>query len=138
MNEFENLQLLQGAVANMIEQREVLVAELTTLVTLLFGYVVASYLAGPSLKRVHIIVGTGLYLGAMVIFQLAFTGNLLLYAEIINRVMWHRAEANLPAPLGQWFTDKADLMITLTVASTAALTVGSIYFMWSVRRTKAE
>ena len=57
MTEFESMQLLDNALANFIAQGDSLNSAVALFYTVLFGYVVAAYVAGAALTKVQVFIG---------------------------------------------------------------------------------
>jgi hypothetical protein len=72
----------------------------------------------------------------MLIFQWAYIGSMLIYADILEVVAKYRSEVDLPT--ARLLVRDPEPFIVTFAACNAILILGSIYYMWSVRRSGKE
>ena len=108
---------------------------ITQYMTVLFGYILASYFVGADLKRVQVWIFTGLYIfwQSWTIAVLAVRGvGVQITNDRLDELMVGSPRYNeIPTGVDSWLGG------SLVLALLAAL-VASLYFMWSVRHPKAE
>lgn len=104
-------------------------AEEQTFLTVLFGYLIAAYAIGSKVTRSQVVVFNVIY----VVVACGLVYNMHDYWSNIN----HWFTKAQTAEFGQIMADLS-LRGELTVLACASMVVGSLYFMWSIRRTDSD
>lgn len=112
----------------MYEANHGLQAEEQTFLTVLFGYLIVAHVLGASLNRRQVFVFNAIYL----VIAGGLLYNMYDYWSSLNNWL---VQAQV-AEFGRVVGDVA-LRGRMTVLACALTVVGSLYFMWTVRRSKS-
>lgn len=125
MSEYELLDLVSAAIDSMYDST-------TMFLSLASGYLLVAYLAGAKLTRVQASIVSALFLvGAML-----QCWGLITYESAIEEYLIAKAEIS---PLTGYQQSILDGNAGTLIASAMALgTIAALYFMWTVRHSKAE
>ena len=131
VTELDRGEYIQGWLALLQNQGELINADTAILYTLLFGYLLVAYFVGRSLTRAQSMILTALYTIAYLItlgnITLNGLANLSMYGEMMK--ICPECEPN-PMISSQ--------VVGLVVVVNLAMLTASLYFMWSVRSTETE
>jgi hypothetical protein len=112
----------------------VLQSEETTFLTVLFGYLLAAYFVGAKIPKTQLIIFNAMYL--VTILGLAFN----MWAVWVDMYGWISASTALSG--GQAAMDESvvsgETHTYIANGIYLALIIASLWFMWNVRRAKAE
>ena len=131
MTELERGEIIREWITLLQTQGILVNGETTTMMTLLFGYLLLAYFVGKSLSNTQSMIVTGLYIVAFVITL----GN------IVTGVL---ASAAMAAPFKDLcpectlnpMSSPAGAVLVLLI--NLAMLIASLYFMWSVRKRHAN
>ncbi|MEP4485000.1 MAG: hypothetical protein ABJ013_05185 [Halioglobus sp.] len=108
---------------------QTLQTEEATFLTLLFGYLLAAHFMARQVSRIQLVIFNSIYVFLMT--GLCF--NLWLHW---SATLYWFSEPGAPTPFDGG--TNPEIHMTVQVLMHAAMFLGSLYFMWTVRRGKAD